>query len=67
MLKSKISSIAKKQNKSPTDIIKQTGLSRDTVFRLLRPADLENVSLRTLLKISKMFNCKIKNLYEEID
>jgi DNA-binding Xre family transcriptional regulator len=55
----------KKRGKLPRAVANDSGLAKNTIIRLMKSIDIGKISLRTLVKISKALNCKVKDLFEK--
>lgn len=64
MFKNKIGFIITKSGKGILQLSQETGLHRKTIKRLLVYNDVGDISLNTLCKLSKVLDCKVKDLFE---
>jgi putative transcriptional regulator len=49
-----------------TELMKLSGLSRNSINKLYRENDIESTKLETLFKLCKVFGCKLSELVEYI-
>lgn len=49
-----------------TELMKLSGLSRNSINKLYRENDIESTKLETLFKLCKVFECKLSELVEYI-
>jgi DNA-binding Xre family transcriptional regulator len=45
-------------------VTENSGLSKGTVLRLMKPIDLGKVTLGTLLRMASALKCKVSDLFE---
>lgn len=54
----------RKCGKSRRIVTQESGLSKGTILRIMKPVNLGKVTLGTLLKIASVLDCKVKDLFE---
>ncbi|MBQ7673022.1 MAG: helix-turn-helix transcriptional regulator [Alphaproteobacteria bacterium] len=64
MYRSRIAKIMKKRSLPRYIVTENSGLSKGTVLRLMKPIDLGKVTLGTLLRIASALKCKVSDLFE---
>lgn len=64
MYRSRIAKIMKKRSLQRYIVTENSGLSKGTVLRLMKPIDLGKVTLGTLLRIASALKCKVSDLFE---
>lgn len=47
-----------------SELMKLSGLSRNSINKLYRENDIESVKLETLIKLCNVFGCKLSELIE---
>ncbi|MEK4060049.1 MULTISPECIES: helix-turn-helix domain-containing protein [Paenibacillus] len=67
MLKSNLRVLmAKHRIDDITELMEKSGLSRNSINKLYREANLETIKLETLFKLCDMFQCKLSDLIEYV-
>ncbi len=64
MYRSRIAKIMKKRGLPRYIVTENSGLSKGTVLRLMKPIDLGKVTLGTLLRMASALKCKVSDLFE---
>ena len=49
-----------------TELMRLSGISRNSINKLYRETDIETIKLETLFRLCNTFNCKLSDLLEYI-
>jgi len=66
MLRSKIDDLLWQKRLKVKDLVEQSGLARETIFRARKDDTFLSCNMRTLEIIARALDVKVKDLFEEV-